>query len=799
MTELPLPLKGLATYNQFIIYKLIPKENGKTDKIPLNPYTLEVADSQDKSVWVSADIACSLATLHGLGVAYVFTMNDPFFFVDIDDCQDSNGQWNPIANWLCSEFSGACVEVSQSGRGLHIIGTGVVSEERRKKCKEYNFDIYTSGRFIALTGHHAIGDVNFNHQNKLEFICQTYLKRDNSIISQEWTNKPVEEWSGHLNDEDLIRHALRMKSADSVFSGKASFEDLWTGNTQVLGETYPHDQGTEPFDHSAADAALCCHLAYWTGKDCERIDRLFRQSALYRDKWNNRPEYIKATVFGANSLCKTVHKGVTQVDTKLPPNQFEQPSGFEISAKSGDTILTASQQEEYFKGCVYVIKNHMIYMPDGELLKPEQFKAVMGGYKFAIDYTNTKTINNAFEAFVESKCFSFPKAHATCFRPEHESGACIIENGLRLVNTYKPVEMNIVQGDPTPFLQWLQLIIPNPVEREITLCWMAAMIQYKGVKFQWAPVFQGVQGNGKTFISTILTKAIGERYCHTPKAKDLAGKGSQYNAWLTNKLFICVEEINMGNKAEFEDTMKEIITNKRVEAEGKGVNQTMIDNRANFMFTTNHKDGVRKHRTDRRYCIIYTAQQTVEDLIKDGFLDNNEEPTELMSNLYDWANNQGYGVINNYLLNYKINEKYNPAGKCHRAPRTASTDEAMDLSRGQIENEILEAARVERVGFCGDLISSIALSRLLEQIRGTSKVAVNKRKTMMFELGYIPHPALREGRLHVSSVVDNGKPILYVKKDSLAANLTTPDAVLDHYLRSNSGVGGVDHAHQAFR
>jgi hypothetical protein len=46
---------------------------------------------------------------------------------------------------------------------------------------------------------------------------------------------------------------------------------------------------------SEADMALCCHLAFWTGKDASRMDSLFRQSGLYRDKWE-RQDYRERTI-----------------------------------------------------------------------------------------------------------------------------------------------------------------------------------------------------------------------------------------------------------------------------------------------------------------------------------------------------------------------------------------------------------------------------------------------------------------------------------------------------------------------
>jgi len=46
---------------------------------------------------------------------------------------------------------------------------------------------------------------------------------------------------------------------------------------------------------SEADLALCSALAFWTGRDADRIDRLFRSSGLMREKWE-RADYREETI-----------------------------------------------------------------------------------------------------------------------------------------------------------------------------------------------------------------------------------------------------------------------------------------------------------------------------------------------------------------------------------------------------------------------------------------------------------------------------------------------------------------------
>lgn len=116
-------------------------------------------------------------------------------------------------------------------------------------------------------------------------------------VTQEWTTEPCPEWRGPESDDALIQRALRAQSTAAAFGGRASFADLWSGNAEALGRSYPDP--VRPYDASSADAALAQHLSFWTGKSCERIERLMRQSALAREKWDSHSSYLSRTILGA--------------------------------------------------------------------------------------------------------------------------------------------------------------------------------------------------------------------------------------------------------------------------------------------------------------------------------------------------------------------------------------------------------------------------------------------------------------------------------------------------------------------
>ena len=765
-----LPFQG---YPQFINWVPKPKENGKTDKIPVGPTGFAI-DPLNPANWMTYENATALASLSGHGVGFVFTKDDPFFFLDIDHARVGN-DWSPIAKELLREFAFCYVEVSHSGDGLHIFGQGSYPHHTCKN-DEHNLELYTESRFVALTGTQACGDSSFNAQAPLHHLVNQYFPPKEFLQSMEWTEGPCDGWTGPTNDEELIKKAKRSKSAGATFGQKASFKNLFEGNAEVLALCYYSSSGST-YDASSADAALVSHLAFWTGKDCDRIEQLMNLSALgQRDKWVDREDYRQRTILNGVALCRTVYN-------KPPPPDPVGDIAPDSALRAGNQFMDLNGQLTYFKGCVYVVNRHRVLVPELGLLKPDQFKAFYGGYQFAIAFEGKPT-KNAFETFTESQLYTFPKVYGTCFRPENPPGEVVVEEGLRYVNTYFPVKVSCTNGDPTPFLQLLFKILPNERDCNILVSYMAACVQHVGFKFQWAPLLQGVEGNGKTFLATAVSKAVGERYSHFPNAADLTGNGLKFTGWLYEKLFIGIEELFLSGNSEVQEALKDKITNSRVEMQNKGADQFMGDNRANFMFFSNHKEGIRKTKKDRRYAILFSAQQVPKDLTSSGM------GGAYFPKLYAWARNGGFAIITDYLCKYAIPEEFNPAGACHRAPVTTSTKEALDLALGAAEQEVLEAIAEGRQGFRGGWVSSVALDALLMEKR--KKIALNKRTELLEGLGYVV-----KGRMNNPSVVDGmKKPVLYITDNSIKLHTLQSNAeITKTYMDAQMSHGVIGGAH----
>jgi hypothetical protein len=568
------------------------------------------------------------------------------------------------------------------------------------------------------------------------------------------------------------------KSAAGIFGSRATAIELWDADPAALARCYPDPVGERPYDGSSADAALAQHLAFWTGNDCDRMKRLMLRSKLARDKWD-REDYLPRTILSATAR----QKDVCHDKVNAPPTDYTIPQTNEARSVEGDRFMDAAQQIIVFYKCVYVADINMILMPGGHRFGQERFDNLLGGYTFIMDRNNTKTTKSAWEAFTKSQAVDFPKALTSEFRPEREPGLIWIEGNQRIVNSFWPVKTPSRKGNAAPFLQHLAKMLPNDNDRQIVLSYMAAIVQYPGVKFQWAPLIQGAEGNGKTLLSRCLIKAIGKEFCHSPKSSEITEK---FNGWTCNKIFISVEDVyTPRDKMEVIEELKPLITNDWLEIRGMGMEKITRHICCNFMLNSNHKDAIKKTRNDRRFAVFYTAQQCRKDLERDGM------GGSYFPDLYNWLKRDGYEIVTEYLRNYPIPDEFNPARESHRAPVTSSHNEVILASMGRMEQEITDAVESDRIGFRGGWISSHFLDQLIKDVGMDRMYSRSKRREMLADMGYEPHPGLTNGQCNNAVRPDGMKPRLWLLGTHSAMGLTgaAVSRAYEQAQESNAGPG----------
>ena len=389
--------------DRFINYRLQAKpDSPKMDKIPCDVAGNSI-NPHDPSQWMTYEAAQARVGGPVSGVGFILN-GDGWFCIDLDNCRNAvTGEYTDAAVAIYQSFPGALGEVSVSGTGLHIFGRCDPSRlaDRRNKW-DGDKEWYHTGRFIALSPHglQPIGSewVNRDWTDQLLRLVPRRADTDGVLPTEV---DPT--YTGPADDDTLIAMMLRSSgSAASKFGAKASVVDLWNADEAVLARVFPAYDGGKGFDHSSADAALMSHLAFWTGKDMARMDRLFRRSALMRDKYRDREDYRRETVSGAVRMCKKVYD--------QPPKTMPLPV-----ATSGENapeiFLTVPEMIKHFEGCVYIRDVHKVLVPDGALLKPEQFNASYGGHMFQMMPDGTKPTRKAFEALTECIAHRFPQRY----------------------------------------------------------------------------------------------------------------------------------------------------------------------------------------------------------------------------------------------------------------------------------------------------------------------------------------------------------------------------------------------------
>jgi hypothetical protein len=723
---------GFEHYRQFINWRLVPDHDkpGKNKKLPCDLYG-NVINSHDPKYWLSAEEASR--SEHG--IAFVFSDRDPFWFLDLDHAW--NGfDWSELAKYCLSFFPGCAVEVSHSGHGLHLFGYGshVLPVDHGCKNTAIGLELYTTGRFVALTGTSRTGSAWINFADRLPlFVSYANLKPREAPEAVEASDGPDPRYTGPADDATLLSMMLgSVGSVRSLFGTKAHPRDLWEANTDALKLHFPQAGRADGagFDWSAADASLMSHLSFWTGRDTGRMVSLFEQSRLYRpDKYAGRGAYRVGLLVKQGLRNPGVYDKPSPSAAVAPiaPSQLapDAVSAGKPAARGARSTMELAKQIEHFAGCVYVEASHSVMVPSGRLMTPTRFNAVYGGFSFQMQYDNGKPTTEAFRAFTENRMYAFPKVVDTCFRPDRAPCEIIDER----INTWRTPVVDEAPGDITPFLNHVAKLVPNSNDRRILFAYMQSLARNHGVKFQWAPVIQGVQGNGKSLLLRVLYHAVTKAYSHLPKASQITEK---YNSWIERRLFIGVEEIKVTDRREVLEDLKDAVTNDWVEVRGMQQEKRMTDNFTNWIFCTNYKDAIPVNRDERRYAIFYTAQQSVDDLKRDGM------DEAYFKRIYEWLKKEGgYQAIAYWLRHAPIEAtEYDPAGLCQRAPVTSSTIEAITVSLGRVEQEILEAVEINQPGFRDDWISTGALTKFLKD-RGVRDLSSRKMGEILKSLGYV--------------------------------------------------------------
>lgn len=216
------------------------------------------------------------------GLGYVLTTG--IVVIDLDHCiKWVSGERRIIKKARqIYDLAGSYSEISPSGSGLHIFLKGQIPQAG-KRTK--GIEIYQSQRYITITGDKAGEAQNIRED-------QRAIDRIYSLVSppQAQQKKPEQKIYIHTATDSQV-----LEKASKAENG-AKFQRLYRGDIT----NYP--------SKSEADLALIAMLAYWTNRNPNQIESLFKSSGLYTPetakKWEEK--HSKGYTYGQITILKAL-------------------------------------------------------------------------------------------------------------------------------------------------------------------------------------------------------------------------------------------------------------------------------------------------------------------------------------------------------------------------------------------------------------------------------------------------------------------------------------------------------------
>jgi putative DNA primase/helicase len=240
----------------------LEERDGKPTKVPVNPSTGGQAMSNNSTTWGTYRQAVSAVKKFSCnGIGFMFN-GDGLLGVDLDNGRNPDtGEIEPWAREIINELD-SYTEISQSGRGIHILCYGKLPTGKRRRG---NVEMYETGRYFIMTGD-VLDDAHMDIEDRTEQLAAVHQK----YLAQKKQKKNSGQ-VGAVPPADLSPWEIIDKAGSAKNGNK--FRQLMSGDISGYNS------------QSEADLALCNIIAFYT-QDVGTIDAVYRQSNLMREKWD---------------------------------------------------------------------------------------------------------------------------------------------------------------------------------------------------------------------------------------------------------------------------------------------------------------------------------------------------------------------------------------------------------------------------------------------------------------------------------------------------------------------------------
>ena len=450
MSDRPTPLSvefdaipaDLTKRDRWVCWRYVWKaDREEWTKLPVDVSTGAPASSTDSETWSAFEEAVAYhndAETDTDGCGYVVTDDGLVTGIDLDDCVDpETGEIEAWAKEVIAQVP-TYWERSPSATGLRAFGFGFVPDGGTRADiddAEGHIEMYDSGRYLTVTGHtieESATDVE-QVNDAVSAVHEEYIATP-SVETQTADANPTPDadksGSTNLNDAEIVEKASQAEGNGD------KFKRLWEGNTAG----YP--------SQSEADLALCNYLAFWTGGDEQQMDRLFRDSGLFREKWDEQrgsetygERTISEALRGRTEYYDPQNGGETEArETPVGGSVTLSPSAVKAWAGLGedDSVADLTDREKAAAVLRMVVAhedihvrvrrdNETLWAYDNGVWKPEGKRALRHAARKALD---AKNYGKNVVTELETQALSDPQIELTGEDFGLEPGFVAVENGL---------------------------------------------------------------------------------------------------------------------------------------------------------------------------------------------------------------------------------------------------------------------------------------------------------------------------------------------------------------------------------
>lgn len=611
---------ALTDYSQWLLWSPVRKPD-KWDKQPRDaaaPDTDHGIDATDSANLTGFSTAADAVTdRDDRGLGFTFMTDGPLVGVDLDDCRDPDtGELTERAETIVESLE-SYAEVSPSGTGVHVIVRGELTEDDRNRNNDV--EVYDRGRYFTVTGDHLEGTPATITDGGLALdglLADLEDDRDDGeadrpahTTGSDGENRPPADRSDGFDGSD---RALVAKAKDAKNGDK--FARLW----EFAGG--PKDSPAGYDSHSEADLALCGLLAFWTGGDRRRIDDLFRQSGLYREKWD-RDDYRERTIGkalegrtefyspgGSTQPSPATDGGATTGSrsgaSTDDPSVFKRPSPSAVKAVAGlgedDDLSSLTDRQKAYYAWQWITDHRdlLAAQPDGTLYachdgvwKPdgEQALRVIGSQLLGPEWSR-----NVGRELIERVRASAPVDHDDLGAP---AGTIAVEHGLldvadRTLRNLRPDDYALtrlpIEYDPDAdcprFREFLDDVCRSgdlpKIQEFIGYC-----LEHWTAERKKALMLFGPTDSGKTVFCTVIERLFGEDNTAAVSPQYLANERWGI-ADLEGQVMNVRHDLDPG-VIEQPGPLKELISGDRVMAERKGQDRFPMEPTAKHLWAAN--------------------------------------------------------------------------------------------------------------------------------------------------------------------------------------------------------------------